>query len=962
MANIGERRSRPRIHTSGALASRIVCVIGLAAAGGLMSNAAALAACAPATGVGTPSNATVTCSGSTTNQDSPAGYGTGDQDNNAVNVLANASVTGDIWGFMLGAGNTVNLAAGASVSGDFIGMQFGPGTTTLVNSGTVAGNGNIIPVANGIVVSSGTLVVSNAGVITGTSGSVPGDAVGINASGADVIVSANSGSITANATGSSAIALQADNVTIAANSGSITANANGQTAIAINVSGSLAIISNSGTIAATGTNSFETTGINVLGSLTISSNTGLISGASNAIVANTATITNNAGGTIAGGTGIFLFPGHGPSDIFNAGTITGSGGTAIQFSTGSVGNSLTLAPGFAINGKVLGAGADVLQLAGTGSGTFDVGSIGAGQQYQGFSTFNKVSASTWTITGTGNQAWTVAGGTFLVDGTIGGAVNVTAGTLAGVGAVGATTINSGGVLAPGSGIAGTSLTIAGNLAFASGAMYLVQLNQSGASFANVTGTATLGGTVLPVFTSATLKRQYDILHSAGLGGTTFSGVNPTGLPPGFAASLSYSSTDAFLNLTVNLGAGGGLSINQQHVATSINNFFNSGGTLPQSYLPLFALSGSALGGALGQLSGESAVGSQQTTFQAMTQFMGLLTDPFMARGNAINGSNSPTGYAEEDDAASAYAEKKRLGAGRDAYAMFTKAPLANVYEPRWSVWASAFGGTQTTDGNAAVGSNSTTSRIAGTAVGADYLFSPNTLAGFALAGGGTSFSVNNLGSGRSDLFQAGAYLRHTNGAAYITAALAYGWQDITTNRTVTIAGFDQLRAEFNANAWSGRLEGGYRFVAPFTGGIGFTPYAAAQFTTFDLPAYAESVVTGTPNFALSYGARSVTDARSELGFRTDKSFAMANGVLTLRSRFAWAHDYDPDRSIAATFQALPGASFAVNGPAQASDSALTTASAEMKWMNGWSAAATFEGEFSNVTSSYAGKGVVRYQW
>jgi hypothetical protein len=34
----------------------------------------------------------------------------------------------------------------------------------------------------------------------------------------------------------------------------------------------------------------------------------------------------------------------------------------------------------------------------------------------------------------------------------------------------------------------------------------------------------------------------------------------------------------------------------------------------------------------------------------------------------------------------------------------------------------------------------------------------------------------------------------------------------------------------------------------------------------------------------------------------------------------------------------------------------------MKWLNGWSAAATFEGEFSTVTRSCAGKGVVRYQW
>jgi len=102
--------------------------------------------------------------------------------------------------------------------------------------------------------------------------------------------------------------------------------------------------------------------------------------------------------------------------------------------------------------------------------------------------------------------------------------------------------------------------------------------------------------------------------------------------------------------------------------------------------------------------------------------------------------------------------------------------------------------------------------------------------------------------------------------------------------------------------------------------------------------------------------------RSELGIRTDKSWALADGMLTLRGRFAWAHDYDPDRSIGATFQSLPGASFVVNGAAQAADSALTTASIEMKWRNGWSAAATFEGEFSNVTSSYAGKGVVRYAW
>ena len=202
-------------------------------------------------------------------------------------------------------------------------------------------------------------------------------------------------------------------------------------------------------------------------------------------------------------------------------------------------------------------------------------------------------------------------------------------------------------------------------------------------------------------------------------------------------------------------------------------------------------------------------------------------------------------------------------------------------------------------------------------------------------------------------------MRHTVGPAYISAALAYGWQDITTDRTVTIAGVDQLRAKFNANAFSGRVEGGYRFVAPW---MGITPYAAGQFTTFDLPAYAEQVMSGANSFALAYGAKSVTATRSELGLRSDKSFVVGDAILTLRGRAAWAHDYNIDRAASATFQTLPGASFVINGAVQAHDAALTTASAEMKWLNGFSLAATFEGEFSDVTRSYAGKGVARYAW
>jgi hypothetical protein len=64
------------------------------------------------------------------------------------------------------------------------------------------------------------------------------------------------------------------------------------------------------------------------------------------------------------------------------------------------------------------------------------------------------------------------------------------------------------------------------------------------------------------------------------------------------------------------------------------------------------------------------------------------------------------------------------------------------------------------------------------------------------------------------------------------------------------------------------------------------------------------------------------------------------------------------RDCARPFGTLPGASFIVNNAAH--DAALTTASAEVKWRNGFSLAATFEGEFSNVTASYAGKGVALF--
>jgi uncharacterized protein with beta-barrel porin domain len=725
--------------------------------------------------------------------------------------------------------------------------------------------------------------------------------------------------------------------------GTLTFDAGTLQAVANNLS-----FSNAAAINSTG-GTIDTNGNNLTWSGVIANGTGtggltVASTVAGGVLTLTNTNTYSGGTTINGGT--LALTGSGSIADSSGVNVANAAGT-FDISGTTTGATITTLSGVANSAVNLGGKTLTLSNASTTFNGVIAGANGA----------LTLTTGTETLTGTNTYtgATTINGGSLVVNGSIATSsltsVNNT-GTLTGVGTVGGTQVNAGGTFAPGSGVPGTSTTVSGNLAFVSGAIYMVQFNAATSTFANVTGTASLAGSVSANFAAgSSVAKQYTILTSSGLGGTTFGSPSTTNLPANFAASLSYNADDVFLNLAATLGAGSGLNGNQQNVANALNNAFNSGGTLPPNVVTIYNFSGTALAHSLSQSSGEVSTDAGKGAFQLTRQFIDTMADRLVG-GRSAGGGGNALPFAAEDraslppDIAAAYA------------AVLKAPPLKQNFDQRWSAWGSGFGGAAKTDGNPVVGSNNVTASDYGFAAGMDYYVTPQTLYGFALAGGSTNWSLaQNLGTGRSDAFQAGVYAITHGGPAYLSGALAFANHWFTTNRIAPLG--DQLTAKFEGQSYAARVEAGYRVaVLPLAG---VTPYAALEVQDFHTPSYSETDLTGG-GFALSYNAMTATDSRSELGARFDDLTMLGTMPLVLRGRLAWAHDWVSNPALSAVFQALPGSNFTVNGAAPPANSALTTAAAELHLNANWTALAKFDGEFASNSQTYAGTGTLRYTW
>ena len=823
-----------------------------------------------------------------------------------------SSITGDSNAITLANGGSVDNRAGATISAGFsaitIGTFGGPGTGTVTNAGTitqVAPFGDVVELLSG-----GTVTNLQGGVISGQNGS---NAVSVGQGNTRTVI--NSGTITNTGTGfATGVLVQGGASTVINNAtGRISGTFNG----VFSSSDAPLTLTNKGLIESTGSD------------------------------ASARAVEADAGGTVVN-TGIIrsassdgLYLGD-ASTVTNSGTISGSS-LAINFASSAT-NTLTLDTGSVLNGNVQGGGGiNNLTLIGTGTESI--------AKFLNFQTLSMQGAA-WTLTGNGtfSTSATIQSGTLLVNGQLTSPVVMvqSGGTLGGIGTiVGATTVASGGALAPGSSSNPTgTLTITGNLAFQSGAIYLVQVIPSAAGNTNVSGTATLTGATVnaQVASGNYVSKKYTILSAAGgLGGTTFAGIANINLPQGASDSLSYDANNVYLNLKAGFTNYTGLNVNQQNVANALTNFFNTTGGIPAAF---FGLSP----GGLTQIDGEAGTGAERAAIQLTNQFLTLMLDPFV-NGRANVGAGGAIGFAPEQetglppDVALAYAS------------ILNKAPPKPIFDQRWTAWGSGFGGSNTTNGDAGVGSNNVRVSTFGFAGGMDYHLSPTTVVGFALAGAGTNWGLANaLGSGRSDAFQTGAYGISWFGPGYLAGALAFTNHWFSTSRSAL---GDSLSANFVGQSYGARLESGYRLAALPT--LGVTPYGAVQVQDFHTPAYSESDPTGG-GFGLSYNAMNATDVRTELGSRFDAPTLLYGKPLVLYGRVAWAHDFVSNPALGAAFQALPGASFVVNGAPIPHNSALTTGGAELFITPNWTFLAKFEGEFAPGSQTYAGSGTLRYSW
>lgn len=182
----------------------------------------------------------------------------------------------------------------------------------------------------------------------------------------------------------------------------------------------------------------------------------------------------------------------------------------------------------------------------------------------------------------------------------------------------------------------------------------------------------------------------------------------------------------------------------------------------------------------------------------------------------------------------------------------------------------------------------------GFVTGADYRFSPETVAGLALSHSQSKSDFRNRG-GKVESSNTGisAYASHSIQNGYIEGYIGYTKVDFDTARRImvvsntSVEGFDTVaKGSTKADQFSASIGGGYDWVR---GNNTITPYARVSYLNLKVDGFTER--ENRHSLGLDIKRRSISSLQSALGVTLTKAVSLASGVITPYIGVEWNHEY-----------------------------------------------------------------------
>lgn len=568
-----------------------------------------------------------------------------------------------------------------------------------------------------------------------------------------------------------------------------------------------------------------------------------------------------------------------------------------------------------------------------------------------------------------------SGGSAKVNGEITGAVTVAGGgTLSGSGLIGGATSVSG-ILAPGN--SPGTLVFTAPVRLTASSIYQVEIDGTGTGTGAgnhdqviVRGASfTAGGRLTPIlrgiagsatnsFTPALGDSFTVVTADGGVSGRFAALDQPSGgLAAGTRLDLLYGSNAVALVATptsyANLGAAGlSQSANQQAVGAALESFRPAAGgqapdvTTQALFDNLHTLSGSRIGPALNQLSGVIHA-DMLAADRANRRLFGHAVEARQAAGRGTLNTPGPVAGVVEF----LFDGKARSGSGLpEGSDSSVKATPGGA-----SLWGQPLVGRGRSGDD---GNGGTVDRFTGGfMVGSDYAFDPALKAGVALGFLRTRVKAEGgLGKGTVDSYQATAYGSWTPGAAFVDAALGYGYSRTETSRSVTFGNIAGVASgEANGNALSAELSAGTRMA--LNGETWVEPRVGLRWDRLERGGFTES---GTPLLSLMEETATRNLLRSSVGLRAGTRLTLGETVVEPTGLVGWEHDWR-DVDVSAT-AALNGARFTVQASQGGRDAALVGAGVTVTMTQRLSLQVGYLGEIRRRESNHGLSAGLRWSW